>query len=104
MHPLLDSDEISVERVDGKWRYTRSMVEPTCVYTQESEQTDEQVLADGPPSLPSGQLERIARELGMEPLDMPWFRDRLLREAKLIVDTRDAMRGVAGDRSHVYGL
>ncbi|MCB9521421.1 MAG: hypothetical protein H6708_31490 [Kofleriaceae bacterium] len=80
MHPLLDSDDISVERVDGKWRYTRSMVEPTCVYTQESEQTDEQVLADGPPSLPSGQLERIARELGREPLDMPWYRDRLLRE------------------------
>ena len=29
---------------------------------------------------------------------------RLLREAQLIVDTRDAMRGVAGDRSKVYGL
>ena len=31
-------------------------------------------------------------------------RERLLREAKLIVDTRDVMRGVAGDRSHVFGL
>ena len=31
-------------------------------------------------------------------------RPRLLREAQLIVDTRDAMRGVPGDRSKVYGL
>jgi len=31
-------------------------------------------------------------------------RERLLREAKLIVDTRDALRGVAGPRSHVHGL
>jgi UDP-N-acetyl-D-glucosamine dehydrogenase len=31
-------------------------------------------------------------------------RERLLREAKLIVDTRDALRGIPGDRSHVYGL
>ena len=31
-------------------------------------------------------------------------RERLLREAKLVVDTRDALRGVAGDRSKVYGL
>jgi UDP-N-acetyl-D-mannosaminuronate dehydrogenase len=31
-------------------------------------------------------------------------RARLLAEAKLIVDTRDALRGVAGDRSRIYGL
>ncbi len=31
-------------------------------------------------------------------------RGRLLREAQLIVDTRDALRGVAGDRSKVHGL
>jgi UDP-N-acetyl-D-glucosamine dehydrogenase len=31
-------------------------------------------------------------------------RERLLREAKLVLDTRDALRGVAGDRSKVYGL
>ena len=31
-------------------------------------------------------------------------RSRLLREAHLIVDTRDALRGIAGDRSKVYGL
>ena len=31
-------------------------------------------------------------------------RERLMREAKLVVDTRDALRGVAGDRSKVYGL
>ncbi|MBI3200167.1 MAG: nucleotide sugar dehydrogenase [Myxococcales bacterium] len=31
-------------------------------------------------------------------------RARLLREAKLVVDTRDALRGVEGDRSKVYGL
>ena len=31
-------------------------------------------------------------------------RTRLAREAKLIVDTRDAMRGVATDKSKVYGL
>jgi UDP-N-acetyl-D-glucosamine dehydrogenase len=31
-------------------------------------------------------------------------RERLLREANLIVDTRDALRNVAGDRSKVYGL
>jgi UDP-N-acetyl-D-glucosamine dehydrogenase len=31
-------------------------------------------------------------------------RARLLREARLIVDTRDALRGVGGDRSRVYGL
>jgi UDP-N-acetyl-D-glucosamine dehydrogenase len=31
-------------------------------------------------------------------------RERLLREAKVILDTRDALRGVAGDRSKVYGL
>jgi UDP-N-acetyl-D-glucosamine dehydrogenase len=29
---------------------------------------------------------------------------RMLRESKLIVDTRDALRGVPGDRSKVYGL
>jgi UDP-N-acetyl-D-glucosamine dehydrogenase len=31
-------------------------------------------------------------------------RERLLKEARLIVDTRDALRGVSGDRSRVYGL
>jgi UDP-N-acetyl-D-glucosamine dehydrogenase len=31
-------------------------------------------------------------------------RGRLMREAKLIVDTRDALRDVAGDRGKVYGL
>jgi UDP-N-acetyl-D-glucosamine dehydrogenase len=31
-------------------------------------------------------------------------RERLLREAKVIVDTRDALRGLDGDRSKVYGL
>ena len=31
-------------------------------------------------------------------------RERLLREARLIVDTRDALRDVAGDRSKVHGL
>jgi UDP-N-acetyl-D-glucosamine dehydrogenase len=31
-------------------------------------------------------------------------RERLLREAILIVDTRDALRNVVGDRSKVYGL
>ncbi|MEI9939892.1 MAG: nucleotide sugar dehydrogenase [Pseudomonadota bacterium] len=31
-------------------------------------------------------------------------RERLLREAKLIIDTRDALRDIAGDRSKVYGL
>jgi UDP-N-acetyl-D-glucosamine dehydrogenase len=31
-------------------------------------------------------------------------RERLLREAKLVVDTRDALHNVVGDRSKVYGL
>ncbi len=31
-------------------------------------------------------------------------RDRILAEAKLVVDTRDFLCGVAGDRSKVYGL
>jgi len=31
-------------------------------------------------------------------------RQRLLREARLVVDTRDALRDVPGDRSKVYGL
>lgn len=31
-------------------------------------------------------------------------RERLLREATLIVDTRDALRGIDGDRAKVYGL
>lgn len=31
-------------------------------------------------------------------------RERLLREAKLVVDTRDALHGIPGDRSKVYGL
>lgn len=31
-------------------------------------------------------------------------RKRLLREAKLIVDTRDALHGIEGDRSKVFGL
>src|SRR6188768_2314161 len=31
-------------------------------------------------------------------------RERLLREARLVVDTRDALRAVVGDRSKVYGL
>lgn len=34
--------------------------------------------------------------------DMP--RERMLGEAKLILDTRDALRGLAGDRRKVYGL
>lgn len=31
-------------------------------------------------------------------------RERLLKEAKLVLDTRDALRGIAGDRRKVYGL
>jgi len=31
-------------------------------------------------------------------------RERLLREAKAVLDTRDALRGVSGERSKVYGL
>ncbi|HYP89962.1 MAG TPA: nucleotide sugar dehydrogenase, partial [Polyangiaceae bacterium] len=31
-------------------------------------------------------------------------RERLLSEAKLVLDTRDALRGIAGDRTKVYGL
>lgn len=31
-------------------------------------------------------------------------RERLLREARLVVDTRDALHGVEGDRSKVHGL
>jgi UDP-N-acetyl-D-glucosamine dehydrogenase len=31
-------------------------------------------------------------------------RERLVREAVLVVDTRDALRGIAGDRGKVYGL
>lgn len=31
-------------------------------------------------------------------------RERLIREARLVVDTRDALSGLAGDRSKVYGL
>ncbi|HWA74795.1 MAG TPA: nucleotide sugar dehydrogenase [Polyangiaceae bacterium] len=31
-------------------------------------------------------------------------RERLLSQARLIVDTRDALRGVPGPRGHVYGL
>ncbi len=31
-------------------------------------------------------------------------RARLLREAQIVVDTRDALRGVEGDRSKIYGL
>jgi UDP-N-acetyl-D-glucosamine dehydrogenase len=31
-------------------------------------------------------------------------RERLLKEAKLVLDTRDALRGISGDRSKVYGL
>jgi UDP-N-acetyl-D-glucosamine dehydrogenase len=31
-------------------------------------------------------------------------RGRLLREARLIMDTRDALRGIDGDRSKIYGL
>jgi UDP-N-acetyl-D-glucosamine dehydrogenase len=31
-------------------------------------------------------------------------RERLLREAKLVLDTRDALRGISGDRKNVYGL
>ena len=31
-------------------------------------------------------------------------RERLLKQAHLIIDTRDALRGVVGPRSHIYGL
>jgi UDP-N-acetyl-D-glucosamine dehydrogenase len=31
-------------------------------------------------------------------------RERLFREAKLVLDTRDALRGISGDRRKVYGL
>ena len=31
-------------------------------------------------------------------------RERLMKEAKLILDTRDSLRGIAGDRAKVYGL
>jgi UDP-N-acetyl-D-glucosamine dehydrogenase len=31
-------------------------------------------------------------------------KERMLRESKLVLDTRDALRGVSGDRGKVYGL
>jgi UDP-N-acetyl-D-glucosamine dehydrogenase len=31
-------------------------------------------------------------------------RERLLRQAKLVLDTRDSLRGISGDRSKLYGL
>ena len=31
-------------------------------------------------------------------------RERLFRESKLVLDTRDALRGLSGDRTKVYGL
>jgi UDP-N-acetyl-D-glucosamine dehydrogenase len=31
-------------------------------------------------------------------------RERMLRESKLVLDTRDALRGIAGDRAKIYGL
>lgn len=31
-------------------------------------------------------------------------RERLFKEAKLVLDTRDALRGLRGDRSRIYGL
>ncbi len=31
-------------------------------------------------------------------------RERLLREAKVVLDTRDSLRGIPGDRSKIYGL
>jgi UDP-N-acetyl-D-glucosamine dehydrogenase len=31
-------------------------------------------------------------------------RERLFRESKLVLDTRDALRGLSGDRSKIYGL
>ncbi len=31
-------------------------------------------------------------------------RERLMKESKAVLDTRDALRGIAGDRSKVYGL
>jgi UDP-N-acetyl-D-glucosamine dehydrogenase len=31
-------------------------------------------------------------------------RERMFRESKVVLDTRDALRGIAGDRSKVYGL
>jgi UDP-N-acetyl-D-glucosamine dehydrogenase len=31
-------------------------------------------------------------------------RERLMNEAKLVLDTRDALRGVSGDRTKIYGL
>jgi UDP-N-acetyl-D-glucosamine dehydrogenase len=31
-------------------------------------------------------------------------RERLFNESKLVLDTRDALRGIAGDRTKVYGL
>jgi UDP-N-acetyl-D-glucosamine dehydrogenase len=31
-------------------------------------------------------------------------RERLFKESKLVLDTRDALRGISGDRSKVYGL
>ena len=31
-------------------------------------------------------------------------RERLLKEAKVVLDTRDALRGVSGDRTRLYGL
>jgi UDP-N-acetyl-D-glucosamine dehydrogenase len=31
-------------------------------------------------------------------------RDRVAKESKVVLDTRDALRGVTGDRKHIYGL
>jgi UDP-N-acetyl-D-glucosamine dehydrogenase len=31
-------------------------------------------------------------------------RERMFRESKVVLDTRDALRGLSGDRSKVYGL
>ena len=51
-----------------------------------------------------GMLTAIEADERLAPATEGMDRERLLREARLIVDTRDALHGLPGDRQKVHGL
>jgi UDP-N-acetyl-D-glucosamine dehydrogenase len=62
--------------------------------------------------MPDFELESLSVEAGFSGFDAIVIatdhstldRERLLREASLVIDARGALSGLSGDRSHVYGL
>lgn len=101
MHWLLGQGDVTVVRGDGTWIFTRHTLEPVGVFTDDYEMTDEQVLTSGPMDMPSAELAKIATALGKEPMDMSWYRNRLLRE-RIVSDDVEGTRALLDEPRAAY--